>query len=151
MQEQILAMTKGAGPDAVIEAVGLESHGATTAQSVASAVMGAVTSFERPFALNQAILACRPGGTVSMPGVFVAQVGPIALGALMQKGLTLRTGQTHMLRYMRPLLDLILAGRLRSDSIITHRAKLEDGPELYEAFRAKREGCIKVMMTPHAG
>jgi threonine dehydrogenase-like Zn-dependent dehydrogenase len=148
LQEQIMALTRGQGPDAVIEAVGLESHGATTAQSVASSVMGKLTSLERPFALNQAILACRPAGVISMPGVFAGQVGPIAMGALMQKGLTLRTGQTHMLRYMAPLLEKIAEGKIDASSIITHRAGLEEGPDLYKTFRDKQDGCVKVVLKP---
>jgi len=82
LQAKILELTSGQGPDAVIESVGMESHGATTAQSIVSKVMAHTISFERPFALNQAILACRPGGIVSMPGVFAGQSGPIAMGAL---------------------------------------------------------------------
>ncbi len=87
-----MEMTHGLGPDSVIEAVGMESHGAdTTLQKVSSAIMEHTVSLERPFALNQAILACRPGGNVSMPGVFAGPVGPVALGILMNKGLTLKT------------------------------------------------------------
>lgn len=148
LQGRLLEMTKGLGPDAVIEAVGLESHGTTTAQSIASTVMSKTLSLERPFALNQAILACRPAGTISMPGVYAGPVGPLALGALMQKGLTLRTGQTHMLRYMKPLLEHIEAGRIDASSIITHRAGLEEGPELYNTFREKQDGCVKVVLKP---
>ena len=93
VQDTLMEMTHGQGPDAVIEAVGLESHGADTLmQKVSSAVMSHTIALERPFALNQAILACRPGGIVSMPGVFAGQVGPVALGAFMQKGLTWKTG-----------------------------------------------------------
>ncbi len=150
LQEKILEMTHGQGPDAVIEAVGLESHGATTAQSIISTVMAHTVSLERPFALNQAILACRPGGIVSMPGVYAGQVGPVAMGALMQKGLTLKTGQTHMIRYMKPLLERIEKGEIDPSFIITHRATgLEDGPELYKKFRDKKDSCIKVVLRPN--
>ena len=151
VQEQLMEMTGGKGPDAVIEAVGMESHGADTmAQKVSSAVMAATVSMERPFALNQAILACRPGGTVSMPGVYAGQVGPVALGVLMNKGLTLKTGQTHMLRYMKPLLERIENGEIDPSFIISHRtSSLEDGPELYKTFRDKADGCTKVVLTPH--
>ncbi len=149
LQERILEMTGGQGPDAVIEAVGMESHGATTAQSIASTVMSHTTALERPFALNQAILACRPGGIVSMPGVFAGQVGPIAMGALMQKGLTLKTGQTHVQRYLQPLMDRIEKGEIDPSFIITHRVGLEDGPDLYKTFRDKKDGCVKVVMRPN--
>ena len=150
LQAKIAEMTGGKGPDAVIEAVGLESHGATTAQSIVSSVMAHTVSLERPFALNQAILACRPGGIVSMPGVYAGQVGPIALGALMQKGLTLKTGQTHVQRYLAPLLQRIENGEIDPSFIITHRAVgLEDGPELYKTFRDKKDDCIKVVLRPN--
>ncbi|WP_062207623.1 zinc-dependent alcohol dehydrogenase [Aureimonas sp. AU12] len=151
VQETLMEMTGGKGPDSVIEAVGMESHGADTlAQKVSSAVMAATVSMERPFAINQAILACRPGGTVSMPGVYAGPVGPFALGILMNKGLTLRTGQTHMLRYMKPLLDRIERGEIDPSFIISHRSvSLEDGPSLYETFRDKKDACTKVIFKPH--
>ena len=149
LQDRILDITRGDGPDAVIEAVGLESHGATTMQSIASTVLAHTVAIERPFALNQAILACRPGGIVSMPGVFVGMPGPIALGAFMNKGLTLKTGQTHMLRYMQPLLERIEKGEIDPSFVITHRAGLEEGPELYKTFRDKKDSCIKVVMRPN--
>lgn len=151
VQATIMEMTHGLGPDAVIEAVGMESHGADTmAQKVSSAVMAATVSMERPFALNQAILACRPGGVVSMPGVFAGPVGPVVLGVLMNKGLTLRTGQTHMQRYLKPLMDRIQKGDIDPSFIISHRSSnLEDGPALYEMFRDKKENCTKVVFTPH--
>ena len=151
VQETLMEMTNGQGPDSVIEAVGLESHGADTlAQKVSSAVMAATVSMERPFAINQAILACRPGGTISMPGVYAGPVGPFALGVLMNKGLTLKTGQTHMKRYMQPLLERIQNGEIDPSFIISHRAtSLEDGPALYETFRDKKDACTKVIFKPH--
>lgn len=151
VQDTIMEMTHGLGPDAVIEAVGMESHGADTlAQKISSAVMAVTVSMERPFALNQAILACRPGGIVSMPGVFAGPVGPVALGVLMNKGLTLKTGQTHMVRYMQPLLERIQKGEIDPSFIISHRStSLEDGPELYKAFRDKTDNCTKVVFKPH--
>lgn len=151
VQESIMEMTHGLGPDAVIEAVGMEAHGADTlAQKIGSAVMAATISMERPFALNQAILACRPGGIVSMPGVYGGPVGPVALGVLMNKGLTLKTGQTHMVRYLKPLLERIEKKEIDPSFIISHRSsRLEDGPELYKKFRDKADGCTKVVFTPH--
>ena len=150
LQAKIMEMTHGQGPDAVIEAVGLESHGATTAQSIISTVMSHTVSLERPFALNQAILACRPGGIVSVPGVFAGPAGPINMGAFMQKGLTMKTGQTHMQRYMKPLLERIEKGEIDPSFIISHRATgLEDGPELYKTFRDKKDKCTKVVLRPN--
>ncbi|MBB3998961.1 zinc-dependent alcohol dehydrogenase [Aureimonas pseudogalii] len=151
VQDRLMEMTGGQGPDAVIEAVGMEAHGAdTVAQKVSSAIMAATVSMERPFALNQAILACRPGGTVSMPGVYAGPAGPVMLGVLMNKGLTLKTGQTHMLRYMKPLLERIEKGEIDPSFIISHRStNLEDGPELYKTFRDKKDACTKVVFKPH--
>ena len=151
VQEQIMEMTKGLGPDSVIEAVGMEAHGADTlAQKVSSAIMAATTSMERPFALNQALLACRPGGNVSMPGVYAGPAGPVMLGLLMNKGLTLKTGQTHMVRYMKPLMERIQKGEIDPSFIISHRStNLEDGPALYETFRDKKDDCTKVVFKPH--
>ncbi|KQT61859.1 MULTISPECIES: zinc-dependent alcohol dehydrogenase [unclassified Aureimonas] len=151
VQDRLMELTRGQGPDAVIEAVGMESHGADTiAQKVSSAVMAATVSMDRPFALNQAILACRPGGTVSMPGVFAGPAGPVMLGVLMNKGLTLKTGQTHMLRYMKPLLERIEKGEIDPSFIISHRStSLEEGPELYKMFRDKKDGCTKVVLKPN--
>jgi len=151
VQEEMMALTDGKGPDAVIEAVGMEGHGADTiAQKVSSLLMSSTVSMDRPFALNQAILACRPGGVVSMPGVYAGQVGPVALGAFMNKGLTLKTGQTHMLRYMQPLLERIERGEIDPSFIISHRSSsLEDGPALYDSFRDKTDGCTKVVFKPH--
>ena len=151
VQEQIMEMTKGQGPDSVIEAVGMEAHGADTlAQKVSSAIMAATTSMERPFALNQALLACRPGGNVSMPGVYAGPAGPVMLGLLMNKGLTLKTGQTHMVRYMKPLMERIQKGEIDPSFIISHRStNLEDGPALYEMFRDKKDNCTKVVFKPH--
>ncbi|WP_456307071.1 zinc-binding dehydrogenase [Neoroseomonas terrae] len=150
VQERILQLTRGLGPDAVIEAVGMESHGQQTVmQKAASFVASHTASVERPFALNAAILACRPGTVLSVPGVYMGSV-PVAIGALMNKGLVLRTGQTHMLRYMKPLLDRIEKGEIDPSVIITHRQdSLDAGPEMYDTFRDKKDGCIKVVMRSH--
>ena len=150
LQAKILEMTHGQGPDAVVEAVGMESHGASTIAGAISSVMSHTVSLERPFALNQAIMACRPGGIVSLPGVFAGPTGPINMGAFMQKGLTMKTGQTHMQRYMKPLLDRIEKGEIDPSFIISHRANsLEDGPELYKTFRDKKDKCTKVVLRPN--
>ncbi len=146
LQERILDMTQGHGPDAVIEAVGLESHGDLGLMERATS---AVASVERPFALNEAIMACRPGGIVSLPGVFAGPVGPVNMGAYMQKGLTMKTGQTHVQRYLKPLMDRIQKGEIDPSFIITHRVSLEEGPEAYKTFRDKKDGCIKVVMHPN--
>ncbi len=151
IQDTLKELTHGLGPDAVIDAVGMEAHGADTLmQKVTSAVMSATVSVERPYAINEAILACRPGGIVSMPGVYAGPVGPVMLGVLMNKGLTLKTGQTHMQRYLQPLMERIQNKEIDPSFIISHRSsKLEDGPALYETFRDKKDHCTKVVFTPH--
>jgi threonine dehydrogenase-like Zn-dependent dehydrogenase len=151
VHEQILALTKGEGPDAVIEAVGMESMATETAmQKVTSAVQSTVTASDRPYALNDAILTCRPGGVVSVPGVYIGSAVSTAMGAFMNKGLCMKTGQTHVHKYMDKLMKLIEDGKVDPTVIISHRtADLGDGPDLYKTFRAKKDGCIKVVMFPH--
>ncbi len=145
LQDEIMAMTNGVGPDAVIEAVGLESHGSGgMLEKVQETV---VAKMERPYALNQAILACRPGGTISLPGVFVGPV-PVMMGAVVGKGLTLKTGQTHVQRYLEPLMRRIEEGEIDPGFLITHKIKLEDGPDAYKMFQEKTDGCIKVVINP---
>ncbi|MBR1124532.1 glutathione-dependent formaldehyde dehydrogenase [Bradyrhizobium lablabi] len=151
VHEQILGLTKGQGPDAVIEAVGMESLGSETAmQAVASAVQSTISATDRPYALNQAIMSCRPGGVVSVPGVYIGSAVATAMGAFMNKGLTMKTGQTHVHRYLKKLMRLIEEGKVDPTLIISHRtANLEDGPNLYETFQEKKDGCVKVVMFPH--
>ncbi len=147
IQEQLLEMTHGRGADAVIEAVGMEGHGSP--ETLLEKVASAVSATERPFSLNDAIIACRPGGIVSLAGVFVGPVPGVMMGAYMNKGLTMKTGQTHVQRYLEPLLKKIEEGEIDPSYIITHRASLEDGPELYKTFRDKKDGCIKVVLHPN--
>ncbi len=146
LQKQIVDMTDGQGPDAVIEAVGMESHG--FGGDVMDAAESALTTAERPYALNEAILACRPGGTISQVGVFINKV-PVAMGAFVGKALTLRTGQTHVQRYLEPLMAKVASGEFDPSFLITDRIGLEDGPDAYKRFRDKKDGCIKVVIKPH--
>jgi len=147
--EVLMEMTKGRGPDSVIDAVGGEAHGWGSPDAVYDRVknlMGVGT--DRVHALRQAIYCCRKAGSVSMPGVYVGFPDKIPLGAFMNKGLTLKTGQTHTQRYMGPLLKMIEDGKIVAEDVITHRLKLSDGPEAYKLFKEKKDGCIKVVMTP---
>lgn len=146
LQQRILAMTGGKGPDAVIEAVGMESHGAG---GVLEGLQTHLTNMERPYALQQAILACRPGGVVSLPGVFTGAMVPTPLGAVVGKALTIKTGQTHVQRYLEPLLNMIVEGKIDPSFLITHRIGLEEGPDAYKTFQAKEDGCIKVVIRPN--
>jgi threonine dehydrogenase-like Zn-dependent dehydrogenase len=146
LQKRIVEMTGGNGPDSVIEAVGMESHGTG---GVMEPMQSKLTSTERPYALSQAILACRPGGTVWLPGVFIGPAVPVPLGAFVGKGLTLKTGQTHVQRYLEPLMNLIIEGKIAPSFLITHRIGLEEGPAAYKTFRDKEDGCVKVVIRPN--
>jgi threonine dehydrogenase-like Zn-dependent dehydrogenase len=105
---------------------------------------------ERPHAVRQAIMCCRKGGTVSIPGVYGGFSDKFPLGALMNKGLTIKTGQTHVHKYVSKLLDLIRAGRIDPSFVVTHRLPLSQASEAYAMFREKRDGCIKVVLDPAA-
>jgi threonine dehydrogenase-like Zn-dependent dehydrogenase len=149
VSERLKEMTKGRGPDSCIDAVGAEAHGSNPVENFVDATKTAVKiSTDRPAALRQAIMACRKGGSLSIPGVYIGLLDKIPFGALMNKGLTVKTGQTHAQRYLRPLLELIVEGKIDPSFVITHERPLEDGPELYKTFRDKQDGCIKVVLKP---
>ncbi len=140
--------TGGQGPDACIDAVGLEAHGATVDAWYDKVKTSAYLATDRASALRQAIHACRKGGTVSIPGVYGGFVDKVPLGAAFGKGLTLRMGQTHVHRYLALLLDRINREEIDPSFVITHRIKLDDAPEAYETFKRKQNDCIKVVMRP---
>jgi threonine dehydrogenase-like Zn-dependent dehydrogenase len=146
--ETLKAMTGGRGPDACIDAVGLEAHGTSLDYYYDKAKTSAFLATDRITALRQAINCCRKGGTVSIPGVYGGFLDKLPLGAAFHKGLTLRMGQTHMMRYMAPLLDKVARGEIDPSFVITHRLRLEDAPGAYKMFRDKRDECIKVVMKP---
>ena len=147
--DKMKAMTGGRGPDACIDAVGLEAHGATLDAYIDKVKTAAYLATDRPSALRQAIHACRKGGIVSIPGVYGGLLDKIPFGAAFQKGLTFKMGQTHMMRYMRPLLELIERGLIDPSFVITHRLPLDEAPDAYKTFRDKKDGCIKVVLKPH--
>lgn len=148
--ERLQEMTGGRGPDRCIDAVGCEAHGSGGIDAVVDKVKAAVNlTTDRAHALRQAIFCCRKAGTLSVPGVYVGFPDKIPFGALMNKGLTLRTGQTHMHRYMKPLLAKIESGEIDPSFVITHRIPLEAAPEAYATFRDKKDGCIKVVIQPN--
>ena len=147
--DKLKAMTGGRGPDACIDAVGLEAHGATLDAYIDKVKTAAYLATDRPSALRQAIHSCRKGGIVSIPGVYGGFLDKIPFGAAFQKGLTFKMGQTHMMRYMQPLLDLIERGMIDPSFVITHRLPLDRAPEGYKRFRDKEDGCIKVVLKPH--
>jgi threonine dehydrogenase-like Zn-dependent dehydrogenase len=146
--ELLREMTGGRGPDACIDAVGMEAHGFGPDAWYDSAKQAMRLQTDRPTALRHAIQACRKGGTVSIPGVYGGVVDKIPLGAAFNKGLTFKMGQTHMHRYMGPLLDRIEANEIDPTFLITHRLKLDDAPLGYEIFRDKLDKCIKVVLEP---
>lgn len=142
-------MTGGHGPDKCIDAVGIEAHGPNPLLEVIDRVQTALKlETERPVALREAIMACKAGGVVSVPGVYGGLSNMIPMGAMMNKGLTLRTGQTHVRRWAPDLIRRIDEGEIDPTFLITHTAPLEDGPELYATFREKRDGCVKVILKP---
>jgi threonine dehydrogenase-like Zn-dependent dehydrogenase len=129
----------------------MEAHGYTTIESVYDKVKtNLFMETERPHAVRQAILCCRKGGTVSIPGVYGGFSDKFPLGALMNKGLTIKTGQTHVHKYVPKLLDLIRNGRIDPSFVVTHRLPLSQASEAYAMFREKRDGCIKVVLDPAA-
>lgn len=147
--DRLQEMTKGRGPDRCIDAVGAEAHGTGGVDAVIDKVKAAVMlTTDRAHALRQAIYCCRKAGTISVPGVYVGFPDKIPMGAFMNKGLTMKSGQTHMHRYMKPLLAKIEAGEIDPSFVITHRLALEDAPEAYATFRDKKDGCIKVVLKP---
>ncbi len=147
--ERLQQMTNGRGPDRCIDAVGCEAHGTGGVDAVIDKAKAAVLlTTDRVHALRQAIYCCRKGGTVSVPGAYVGLPDKIPMGAFMNKALTMKSGQTHMQRYLRPLLAKIEKGEIDPSFVITHRIKLEDAPAAYKTFRDKKEGCIKVVIKP---
>ncbi len=146
--EALREMTGGRGPDSCIDAVGLEAHGhgffATYDKVKTATFMGT----DRPTALREAILACRNGGTLSVPGVYGGFLDKVPFGAIVNKALTVKTGQTHVQRYMRPLLELIEQGRIDPSFIISHHLPLEDAPRGFQIFRDKQEDCTKIVLKP---
>lgn len=142
-------MTGGRGPDACIEAVGMEAHGTGLDALYDKLEQTLRLETGRPTALRYALLACRKGGTVSLAGVFGGFVDKIPIGAAMNKGLQIRTGQTHVHRYLRPLLKRIQDGEIDPSFIVTHRLSLDEAPHGYKIFRDKQDDCVKVLLKPH--
>ena len=146
--DRLKELTGGRGPDACIDAVGMEAHapGIEGAYDIIKHLTHMQT--DRPSALREAALACRPGGHLSIAGVYGGYVDKVPMGAIMNKSLTIRTGQTHVQRYMRPLLERIQHGEIDPSFIITHTLPLADAPEGYDVFRNRKEDCVKVILKP---
>lgn len=148
--ERLMEMTNGRGPDRCIDAVGTEAHASGVVGVYDRVKQSVMLESDRPYVLREAIMCCRKGGTISIPGVYIGFGDKIPLGPMMNKGLTIKTGQTHVQRYLEPLLQKVEAGEIDPSFVITHRAPLEDGPQLYKTFRDKEDGCIKVVLQPRS-
>jgi threonine dehydrogenase-like Zn-dependent dehydrogenase len=143
-------MTANRGPDACMDAVGMEASGHTLPYLYDNMKQKMRLTFDRAQVFRECVIACRKGGTVSLPGVYGGFVDKIPLGAFMNKGLTLKTGQTHMMRYMKPLLERIERGEIDPSFVISHKLSLEEAPRGYKIFRDKQEKCTKVVLDPWA-
>lgn len=147
--DTLLELTGGRGPDSCIDAVGMEAHSSSGLEYAYDRTKQALMmETERPIVFREALRACRNGGTVSVPGVYGGLADKIPLGSLVNKGLTIRSGQTHVQRYLQPLLDRIQKGEIDPSFVITHRLPLEQAPEAYRMAVEKADGCIKVVLKP---
>jgi threonine dehydrogenase-like Zn-dependent dehydrogenase len=144
----LMEMTDGRGPDRCVDAVGCEAHGSGSFDAIVDKVkMATFLATDRPHVLREIIYSCRKGGTVSVPGVYVGFLDKIPFGAAMNKGLTFKTGQTHVKKYLPNLLNRIEHDEIDPSFVITHRMKLDEAPDAYEMFK-KKNGCIKVVLQP---
>jgi threonine dehydrogenase-like Zn-dependent dehydrogenase len=146
--EALREMTGGRGPDACIDAVGMEAHGHGFFGTYDRVKKALHMATDRPTALREAILACRNGGTVSVPGVYGGLLDKVPMGAVVNRALTIKSGQTHVQRYLRPLLKLIEEGRIDPSFVVSHRLTLDQAPQGYAMFRDKQDECIKVVLKP---
>jgi len=146
--EALKEMTGGRGPDACIDAVGMEAHGEGLPGAYDRTKQALRLETDRPLALREAILACRNGGTVSVPGVYGGFIDKFPMGAVMNRSLTIKSGQTHVQRYTRPLLERIQKGEIDPSFIITHHLPLDEAPHGYKMFRDKEDDCMKVVLKP---
>lgn len=147
--DALMEMTAGRGPDRCIDAVGTEAHAGGSFDAVLDKVKTlTMLGTDRPHVIREAIRCCRKGGSISVPGAYIGMIDKIPFGAFMNKGLTMKTGQTHVQKYLPTLLEKIESGAIDPSFIITHTAPLSEAPELYKTFRDKKDGCIKVVLKP---
>ncbi|HWI15311.1 MAG TPA: glutathione-dependent formaldehyde dehydrogenase, partial [Burkholderiales bacterium] len=144
----LMDLTGGVGPDACIDAVGTESHMPGPLYAYDRFKQALMLETDRPFALRQAIMSCRNGGTISVIGVYGGFIDKFPMGSFMNRSLTMRTGQCHVQRYMKPLLERIERGDIDPSFVITHRMKLDEAPQGYSMFVNKDDECIKVVLQP---
>ena len=147
--EQLKELTGGRGPDAVIDAVGMEAaHGHGALHAVERVKQASRSETDRGHALRDAILACRPGGIVSVIGVYGGLMDKFPTGAFMNKGLQMRTGQAHVQKYLKPLYEHVRNGDIDPSFVVTHRLDLNQAPDAYETFKHKQDECVKVVLKP---
>lgn len=146
--DRLMEMTGGRGPDACIDAVGMEAHGPGIVAAYDRMKQAVMLESDRPYALRQAIMSCRNGGTVSIIGVYGGFIDKFPIGSIMNRSLTIKTGQAHVQKYMRPLLELIQRGEIDPSVIITHRMRLDQAPEAFAKFNRKEDRCVKIVLTP---
>jgi len=149
VREALNEMTGGIGPDACIDAVGMESHGFAIDNVLDAVKTTTKLGTDRTHALREILLAVRKGGRVSIPGVYGGMADKFPIGALMEKGVQIKTGQTHVQKYLRPLLDIIGEGKIDTTYIISHHLPLEDAPEGYKMFKTKQDEVTKVVLKPN--
>ncbi len=146
--ESLKEMTSGRGPDGCIDAVGMEAHGTDALAFFDQVKQTFRIETDRPMVLRQAIVSCRKGGTVSVPGVYGGFIDNVPMGAVVNKALTIKSGQTHVHRYLKPLLEKIQNGEIDPSFVISHRLPLDSAPHAYEIFKHKKENCTKVVLKP---
>ena len=147
--EALQEITGGRGPDACIECAGMEAHAPGLIHAYDRVKQALMLETDRPYALRQAMLAVRNGGVLSVPGVYGGMVDKLPFGSVMNRAITIRTGQTHCQKYLRPLLQRIQNGEIDPSFVITHVWPLERAPEAYVMFRDKQDECIKVVLKPN--
>jgi len=148
IQAALKEMTGGRGPDACIDAVGSEAEAHGLGGILDKVKQATKLESDRPNALRSAIMACRNGGTLSVPGVYGGLIDMVPFGSIMNRSITIKTGQTHVQHYMRPLLERVQKGEINPSFVITHEMKLDDAPKGYKMFRDKEDQCVKVVLKP---
>jgi len=147
--EALMDKTGGRGPDACIDDVGMEAHAPGVINTYDRVKQAMMLESDRPHALREAIMCCRNGGTVSVIGVYSGFIDKFPMGSLMNRSITIKSGQAHVQRYMRPLLDRIQNGDIDPSFVVTHTMQLSNAPRAYEMFNRKQDNCIKVVLKPN--
>jgi len=142
-------MTGGRGPDACIDAVGMEAHSSGIQFGYDRVKQAVMAETDRPIVLREAMMACRNGGRLSVPGVYGGFIDKVPFGSVMNRSITIKTGQTHVHRYLQPLLERVQKGEIDPSFVVTHQLPLEEAAEGYKMFRDKEDECIKIVLKPN--